>query len=282
MTLKENQTVVKNLAKKFRGKRKVLNHFDANVCKSNFLPTRPWETIYLPGDLFEFEVRFQWEDHKFCVSANREFVCLALRLSGVVCSPSFTINRQDRVVVIKTAVKPPKELPLQVYASDTTSAAIVSRWLSNAANLECVKSFFLGQNDSLHVYGNQLQIYLHNPPQAKVVAMLPQLEKLASHLHLESEDIVDFNTLPEQFRHLKPLLKKWAISDDHERSILVDKASMQTLKKLVQAVLPKMKAINKFLDSFRGKPLSDAAALLGSLAECAMEAKLRLDNSSAV
>jgi hypothetical protein len=282
MTLKENQTIVKNLAKKFRGKRKVLNCFDANVCKSDFQPTRPLETKYLPGDLFEFEVRFQLGKHKFCASANREFVWLALRLDGVVCSPIFTVNRQDRVMMIKTAVKQPKELPLQVFASDITSATVVSAWFSNAANLECVKSFFLGENDSIHVYGNQLKVYLRQPSQEKVVATLPQLEKLASQLHLESEDAVDFSTLPEQFRQLKPLMEKWAVSDDHERSNLVDKASRQTLNKLVQTVSPQMEAINKFLDSFGGKPLSDAAVILGTLADCASEAKLRLDNFSVV
>lgn len=281
MTLKENQIVVKNLAKEFRGKRKALNCFDANVCKSDFQPTRPWETKYLPGDLFESEVRFHWGKHKFCASANREFVWLALRLDGVVCSPIFTVNRQDRVMVIKTAVKQPKDFKLHIYAADAASAESVRTWLGVAANLECLRSFSLGEDDSLHVYGNQLKSYLRNPSQAKVVAMLPQLEELAAHLHLESEGVVDFSTLPAQFRQLKPLMEKWAVSDDFERSILVDKASTQTLNKLVKTVSPQLEAINKFLDSFGGKPLSEAAVLLGTLAECATEAKLRLDNSDA-
>jgi hypothetical protein len=282
MSLEQNQSVVKNLAKEFRGKRKVLNCFDANVCKSDFQPTRPHETKYLPGDLFEFEVRFQCGEHKFCASANNEFVSLALRLEDVVCSPTFTLNRPDRVMLKKTPVKQMRQLSCQVYASDNSSAAGVSTWLNAPGNLECLQSFSLGENDSLHVYANQLRVYLHNPSQDKVVAMLPRLEQLASHLHLKSEGVVDFNTLPEQFRQLKPLMEKWAVSDDQERSILVDEASQQTLKKLVQAVSPHMEAINIFLDSFESRPLSDAAALLGTLAECATEAKLRLENSRVV
>lgn len=282
MSLKQNQSIVTNLAKEFRGKRKVLNCFDANVCKSDFKPSRPHETEYLPGDLFEFEVRFQFGEHKFRASANNEFISLELRLEDVVCSPIFTLNRPDRVMLIKTPVKQVKQLSRQVYASDNSAAAGVSTWLNTPSNLECLQTFSLGENDSLHVYANQLRTYLHNPSQDKVVAMLPLLQKLVSHLHLKSEDIVDFNTLPEQFRQLKPLMEKWAVSDDQERSVLVDEASQQALKKLVQAVSPHMEAINTFLDSFENRPLSDAAALLGTLAECATEAKLRLENFSAV
>jgi hypothetical protein len=282
MSLEQNQSIVKNLAKEFRGKTKALNCFDANVCKSDFKPTRPHETEYLPGDLFEFEVRFQCGEYKFCASANNEFVSLALRLEDVVCSPTFTLNRPDRVMLIKTPVKQVKQFLCQVYASDNSSAADVSTWLNTPENLECLRSFSLGKNDSLHIYANQLQIYLHNPSQDKVVAMLPRLKQLASHLHLKSEDVVDFSALPEQFRQLKPLMEKWAVSDDQERSILIDEASQQALKKLVKAVSPHMEAINTFLDSFENRPLSDAAALLGTLAECATEAKLRLENFRAV
>jgi len=34
MPLKENQSIVKSLAKEFRGKTNILNCFDANICKS--------------------------------------------------------------------------------------------------------------------------------------------------------------------------------------------------------------------------------------------------------
>jgi hypothetical protein len=281
MSLEQNQSIVKNLAKQFRGKRKILNCFDANVCKSDFQPTRPHETKHLPGDLFEFEVRFQSGRQKFCASANNEFVSLALRLGDVVCSPVFTINRIDRVMLMKTPVNKAKQLSVQAYASDSTSAEAVGTWLSGAANLECIRSFSLGDKDSLHVYANHLNVYLHQPSQDKVAATLSRLEQLVSHLHLKSEDVVDFSTLPEQFWQLKPLMEKWAVSDDQERSILVDEASQQTLKKLVQLVSPHMEAINKFLDSFGSRPLSEAAILLGTLAECATEAKLRLNSFSA-
>jgi len=279
ISLKQHQSIVKSVAKEFRGKTKDINCFDANVCKSEFLPTRPWETKYLPGDLFELEARFLWGKHQFYASANREFVRLALRLKCVVCSPIFAVNRPDRVMLIKTAVKQPKQLPIQVYATDTPSAAIVRVWLKDTANLECIKSFSLGDNDSLHVYGNEFWIYLYHPSRDTVVAMLPRLEKLAEHLRLESEDAVDFSALPEAFQKLKPLIEKWAVSDDQERSLLVDEASLRTLKVLVQTVSPHMETINEHLNSFGDRALSDAAVLLGALAECATEARLRLEKS---
>jgi len=48
------------------------------------------------------------------------------------------------------------------------------------------------------------------------------------------------------------------------------------LRELVEVVSPELQAIDAFIDSI-GEPLPDEAALLGSLAEAALEAKHELE-----
>lgn len=276
MSLEHNQSIVRSLAKEFRGRTLTVNCFDPNVCKSAFLPTRPSETNFLPGDLFELEARFVWERHRFLASANIEFVNLSLRLVGVGCSPVFSVNRRDAVMRFIERVKQPIVFPSPVYAADSTTTAVVGLWLSVAANAECIRSFLLAEKDSLHVYGNQLSLFLFTPSQSRVAEMLPLLVQLTSHLKLVSDERIDFGCLPKNFLPLKPLMKKWAVADDTERDSLISRTSKATLKKLVDKVYPHIPAINEYLDSFGEKSMPEAACALGALAECASEMKLRL------
>lgn len=276
MSLRHNQSIVRSLAKEFRGRTKNTNCFNANVCKSNFLPTKPWETKFLSGDCFELEARFLWENHRFLASANNEFVDLSLRLVGVGCSPVFSVNRRDVVMRFGERVEKPIAFPFLVYAADSTSAATVGSWLSVAANAECIRSFFLEEKDSLHVYGNQLSLFLFTPSRSRVTEMLPLLVQLTSHLVLVSDGRIDFGSLPKHLLPLKPLMKRWAVTDDAERDFLICKASKASLKKLVDGVYPLIPAINEYLNSFGEKRLPEAACALGALAECATEVKLRL------
>ena len=276
MSLQNNQFIVRSLAKEFRGRTETTNCFNPNVCKSDFLPTTPSETKFLPGDCFELETRFLWEKHRFLASANKEFVDLSLRLVGVSCSPVFSVNRRDAVLRFIERVKQPIEFPSLVYSADSTSAAAVGSWLSVAANAECIRSFFLEEKDSLHVYGNQLSLFLFTPSRSRVVEMLPLLVQLKSHLVLVSDRRVDFGSLPKHFLPLKPLMKKWAVTDDTERDSLISRASKASLKKLVDGVYPLTPAINEYLNSFGEKPMPEAACALGALAECATEVQLSL------
>jgi hypothetical protein len=55
---------------------------------------------------------------------------------------------------------------------------------------------------------------------------------------------------------------------------MLEHRSPESLRQFVAAVEPQIAYINEFLDSFAGKRLSDAAAALGTLAECVAEAKI--------
>ena len=64
--------------------------------------------------------------------------------------------------------------------------------------------------------------------------------------------------------------------DDTVRSDRIASATHEDLRELVEVVSPELQAIDAFIDSI-GEPLPDEAALLGSLAEAALEAKHELE-----
>jgi hypothetical protein len=82
----------------------------------------------------------------------------------------------------------------------------------------------------------------------------------------------DFATFPETLRPLVPLLSRWAIDDDEERSRKLQRCARPTRQELVNAVIPLLPAIDNFLDSFGANPPEEACAL-GSLAQAALEAQ---------
>jgi hypothetical protein len=88
-----------------------------------------------------------------------------------------------------------------------------------------------------------------------------------------------FSPLPEDLRHLEPLIPKYAESDDVLRSNLLEQATDDELRELVAAADPHWPAINAFLDAntLLIGPRQDLAVALDSVAQAAMEAVYELE-----
>lgn len=87
---------------------------------------------------------------------------------------------------------------------------------------------------------------------------------------------LDFSRLPEELRHLGPLISRYAESDDVGRSELLEQASDADLRELSEAPERHWDAINAFLDenvAAEPGPAQDVALALDSFAQAAMEAK---------
>jgi hypothetical protein len=87
------------------------------------------------------------------------------------------------------------------------------------------------------------------------------------------DDDVDLTELPEQFHPLIPLIERWAISDDAQRSAAMAGASDEDKRALLAAVAPQFDAIDAYLDEHDDL---EVAAYLGTLAEAAAEAAVEL------
>jgi hypothetical protein len=131
-------------------------------------------------------------------------------------------------------------------------------------------------SESLHFFEGAVVLYYVPRTTASVLAAISILANLVGTAESEL-DSVDLSVLPPQFHDLIPYIRRWAISDDGERSELTDEALKTELEELVTAVKPRLPEIDKYLDSFGQKGPSEMAALaLQTLGECCVEVQLKL------
>jgi hypothetical protein len=126
-----------------------------------------------------------------------------------------------------------------------------------------------GDGEEINVSQRLVRVYLQQPSMNRVVAIIHAVIDLMPH---DERAVPEFASLPDALRPLIPLLAKWAIDDDDERSRKLKRCTRSTRQKLVDAVVPQLPAIDTFLDSFGANPPEEALAL-GSLAQAALEAR---------
>ncbi len=125
------------------------------------------------------------------------------------------------------------------------------------------------EGEEINVSQRLFRVYLQRPNKSRVVSILDAEIDLMPHAGRMTDE---FATLPEPLRPLVPLLAKWAIDDDDERSRKLKRCAQSTRQKLINAVIPLLPAIDDFLGSFGADPPEEACAL-GSLAQAALEAR---------
>ena len=98
------------------------------------------------------------------------------------------------------------------------------------------------------------------------------------------DEDVHLELLPDELRHLAPLIQRYAESDDVKRGELLERASDAELAELFAAPAGQWPAINAFLDEHAAGtpgPLQDVALALDSFAQAALEARFVLDARNA-
>ncbi len=78
--------------------------------------------------------------------------------------------------------------------------------------------------------------------------------------------------LPDEFADLIPLLAEWSTADLALRADQLCSATPPALSSLTGRVLPRLPAIDAYLNSFGDRPLDEPARRLLRLAECALDA----------
>jgi cob(I)alamin adenosyltransferase len=87
--------------------------------------------------------------------------------------------------------------------------------------------------------------------------------------------------LTQDTRDLFPLLARWAVADDLERSDLVAEADTAALQELVDSAEPQLPGIASFLEADGDEDSAEAFAL-DALAQGVMEARQELTKRSKV
>lgn len=125
--------------------------------------------------------------------------------------------------------------------------------------------------EEINVSQRLVRVYLQNPTAERVTTVINAVIDLMPH-ESPCERSGEFDDWPDSLRPLIPLLSKWAIDDDEERSRKLKACAGSTRQRLVDAVTPALPAIDAFLKSFGKNPPEDVCAL-GSLAQAALEAQ---------
>jgi hypothetical protein len=87
---------------------------------------------------------------------------------------------------------------------------------------------------------------------------------------------LNFLNLPKKFHHLIPEINLLGISDDLERSQVMDSLTEDQKKEIFNKIKPLFQEINDYLDSFKNKIMSEEAMKLQSVTEAAAEIQVEL------
>jgi len=167
-----------------------------------------------------------------------------------------------------------KEYP--VFTENGSLSPEQATLLKRPELLALIKESDLQESESIHFTNGDLSFYLRSPTLGRITESIDRMIDLANQIETREEEL-DLRVLPLRFNPLIPLTKKWAVGDDLEREDLLARSSRAELRALVEKVEPYLTSIDSYLDSFGDRPPSaEAAAVLGKLAECAVEAKLYL------
>jgi len=264
--------LLKEVAQRVGRRVRDTNLFDANVCAGTVPPVRPLEIAAPPCEVFRRKLNITLAGRKVALYANPEFVMANIPANLDV--EVFSVNRRDKIMALKRSIL---ELPgfpsLPVFSR--SSGDELRDLLRSKAVSQALRALDLDEAESLHVYRNGLLLYLQPESSERLLSAVEALCRFAEELPTFTGD-VRAEGLPPALKQLSSWLREWAISDDELRSEMLEQKSSGELKRFIAAVQPEFEAIDHYLSSFGDEPLSEAAIALGSLTECAAEAKLVL------
>jgi hypothetical protein len=254
--------------------------YDPNVCEFTVDRERLWQFTAVRGTPLSSKLSMEYKGRRLQISANDEYVVISIKAS-LPTDRFCSINRKNAIFFMaETDLRVGNDPRWPVLIEQGKKATDDLRSLLSSPKLHDVTEQLLSnESRSLHLFRNAISLYF-TPSSAdelaSAVAILSDLvDEVESKDDTESSVIDD---LPLEFKDLAGLVQRWAVSDDSERAALLDEASDGELGELVKAVEPRFAAINQYLDSFDDRPMPEAATALGTLAECAAEAQLKLSS----
>jgi len=244
--------------------------YDANVCAYTSSPGKPWEIVCVSGSPFTKSLYSKHRGRGIRVHANDDYVCLEVK--GPYALGVFSINRPNRIDPTQVP-SDPLEIDGREYATFAREGKCPTKMglAETTAISRLLKIVQLADSESLQTYEDAVRIYLKASPVDRVVDIIEALIEIIPK-ETEPELELELGKLPSNFHTLISLISKWAISDDDERAQLLLDSYKSELASLVETVEPYLALIDSYLDSCGKNPLAEACAL-GTLAECALEAR---------
>jgi hypothetical protein len=224
-------------------------------------------------DMFREQAAFEHRGRKLRMWASADF--MRVQISGSFAVAACSVNRRSYGVPLEARIPGFPSLPVFASVAGNDCGPL----LNSVAFQQALSDLKLKKKESLHTYENAVELYLQRESSEETMSAIATACALADQFPPAGPVRLDLSGLPENFKGLSALIRKWAIADDQERSELIDAASNRELERLVRALLPFFSPIDEYLKSFGTQPLSESAIALGTLAECASEAQRRLSGS---
>jgi len=261
---------LRHVARELNGRLSDIELYDPNVCTWTHPDHKPWEFILTSGKPFSRQVQAKYRSEKLRLSANREF--LVVEVVKEVQTGPISLNRPNKVLALLFAGR--RKVGKKTYNAFTTDGQI-----SKAQEFVLAMPTFealldeanLATSEGIHILRNGAAIYLNGPSADRVLVSVQRLIDFIAIVPRPAND--PDSALPTIFSALLPLVEKWAIHDDSERSAFLERLPTSVLKAFLLDVEPYVRVIDSYVDSFRGRNPSEQAILLGRLAESALEAK---------
>ena len=274
--LEKNIVTLNEIARKLGKRSSPLNLIDPQVSRS------PWDWGIIktngpvPTDHFSRKVTYKSNNLQITLRVNDEYLVVDIKGSfgdSIFCSFVQKCVHWGSLIELASPTIC-REYECKVFSKPNLLNA--NSLLQNPLFQQYVKSLHLSQKESLHIGNDYASLYLQRFTSENVLTTLEIFHNLLALLPKSSSSVENFEDVPEEFRTLIPLIRKWAISDDLTREEKINKASTATLIRFVQTMIPYFQAINNYLDSFENTQFPDHALLLSTLAECATEAQLMI------
>ncbi|PKL85328.1 MAG: hypothetical protein CVV22_08670 [Ignavibacteriae bacterium HGW-Ignavibacteriae-1] len=180
----------------------------------------------------------------------------------------FSINIADKVCFADKKLKEINGIG-KIYTDNSENDQVISciEMLKDE-----LKTLDFDNSEGLTIYRNSLQLTLNHKRH-----LLPEIEvgkRIKTIIEQNFPDKIkgaDYSDLPTDLRQILLKFENLAITDDFERDELIEGVSTKQRKDIIKVIEPKLEEINKFLDTFGDKPLTDGAIGLQCLAELTIE-----------
>lgn len=265
-------TVLHEIKKRFGGRLRKCQIYDANVCDAKWPPAMPWKVETISGGPFLQELRFSYRSHSVKIHANDSWISISTK--GGFEAGVFSLNAR-RLPGYKSCHAGNRRFANSEFPIFTQDGELSVEHINLLSLPELEKLAQEIQPNTHEIVGftrDEVEVYLHQSNLEQVERVVNKIVDLASRFATDPEQL-NLTALPASFHDLIPLIRKWAVADDSDREALIEDSRETELKDLVREVERRLQEINDYLDSL-GEKITEEGAALGRLAECAIEAKL--------
>ncbi len=249
--------------------------YDPNVCTFSASPDNPADLRIVLGQPFTKKVSFKRHQHRIRIEASSECI-LVIILADLSIAPlgMNAPNKMFRMRRANNGFTYSNQMPIYTESGridDDQKYLLADSRLQRLAGDLTQDEFILFSRADIRIYLRRVSVARVEDCTQLGIDIVKMLENKG--------EVIDWSALPAALQDLIPLAESFGITDDQVREEVRNSATREALRSAVEYVKPRLAVINRYLDSFGDKPLSEAAISLQALAEFVVEAESYLDRS---